>query len=161
MALVLGIVFTSSSVLAENGKAFIPFWQCWHNTTTGYRDTDFWITNITPNSIIVTVTLYSKDNTSGSPTIFSDNNVLGVYNASTYELDPTVGSVEITIAPYESSRLNIYSASTYSRIWGYGSIEWEQPDNVGTGLLVYGQTSYFDTNFYGKTEITINNGQPF
>ncbi len=169
MAVVVSMVLTGSIVFASQGKAFIPSWRVYRDTNPNtHYATHIWLSNISDSIITVTITLYSKDNTSGSPTVFSVDSAMNCtnYSGSSYTENPTTGSVEFEIDPYETSRFTIYSASEYSDTFGYGFVEWEEKgsNNLPTlGLVAQGYLQYHhfdDTRSYAY-DITINGGNPF
>ncbi len=167
-AVALSIVMSSSAVFAGSGKAFIPSWRVFRDASSStHYETKIWLSNISDSTISLTITLYSQDNSSGYPTVFSDDTELHCVNYSgTYNENPTTGSVTFDIAPYETCYFQAYSGNDQSDTYGHGFIEWTAADDENQpalGLVAHGYTKYINlgnTRSYAY-DITINGGNPF
>lgn len=139
------ILLFMQPLFAGSGKAIVSHWYAFDDGRSNTQHSNFFISNITQNDLVVTIKLYDKDGTIYSSGLTYNN----FQNSNT----------EIGAGKSVNFKIN---ASTNSREYhGYAVIEWKNKENDDdlVGLVAWGDWQQ-DTPQRAHS-IQINNGNPF
>lgn len=137
------LLCSSSLVLAGSGKAIMP---SWHAGSGNYKVSVIFFSNITASTLDVKFTIYGKDGTTISPTVYG-----GLINGNTQ------------LAPHSSGFIEIRSPGSFNQ--GYAVIEWEnlEGDDDTVAMVAHGYDvgSNNASTYRSDYAVPINNGMPF
>ncbi|CAM2011644.1 hypothetical protein [Acanthopleuribacter pedis] len=154
----------SLSALAGSGQAYLNhFYSATHSARTANQvDGVIYITNISSDPVIVTVTLYNDQGV-----IISDGDDLAAAgklkatNAANYSDSSAYFSMKFTLAPNATSQVWVDNPST-AIDYGHGLISWwnEGPEPE-TALIAHGVMYRSYSGNVGYYSVQVNEGKPF
>jgi len=151
MICLLGLAAGTS---ANTGRAIIPPTGFSYFTSSSYVQPQLFISNITNNSISITITFYDKNGA-----ILTG--VVSGLNLNNLNSSPGNASISFDLAANATGYvfLNLNSASTN---FGYGIIGWTQNSTAVYGLVANGSNVWYNNGrWINSYSIPINNGLPF
>lgn len=161
---VLSTMLIAPSVSAGSGKALLSHFRSasWSGNSSSQTDTDMHLSNISAETITVTVTFFDDI---GNVISDSGNNSsvgkLQASNISNYSENSNDHSVRFDLAAGNTTRVRLDLPNT-SIVRGYGIIEW-QSDSIQTTNALIGHVMIYRNagSNIGYYDVAINNGQAF
>lgn len=142
------VFLVSQSAFAGSGKAIVSHWYALNDGGGNVQHSNFFISNITKNDLIIKITLYNKDGTTYSSGL--------VYN--NFQNNNT----EIGAGKSVNFKISAASISTNDS-YGYAVIEWSNKgtDDAAVGLVAWADWQQDGQSILRGYSIPINNGNPF
>ncbi len=138
-------LFMAQSVFAGSGKAIVSHWYAYNNGSGNDQHSNFFISNITKNDLVVTIKLYNKDGTIYSSGLFYNN----FQNNNT------------EIGAGKSVNFKITASTSSSDFYGYAVIEWKNKENNDDTVGLVAWADWQQDSPQRAHSIQINNGNPF
>lgn len=155
LTLLLIALPVTGSLFAQEGKAIVPTWEKYWNSSNEGR-TVLYVSNISSETITFYLNLYDENgNAYTEATETADDNI---YITGAIVGDPTE-SGGATLGPNESGKIVLRNGSLY---YGYGDIRWTCTQNIQVAMvaslmnLITGSDGKYSRAMFG-----INEHRPF